>query len=171
MQLTASTDRFESAYKSFEAISGLYRELMNLSMKEKDLIIYEDMQGLTDNIMAKEELLYRIRDERELLKETIGAIKADFGYGEEEVPIQRIIALLPEEWKMRFERVFMNLRESTNNIRTISLINRKLINDTMKFINYVVGFLKKGDGEISMYSAKGSVYKKSNELSFLDVQL
>jgi hypothetical protein len=129
------------------------------------------MQGLTDNIMAKEDLLNRIMDEKETLKETIYGIKADYGYGEEDVPLQRLISLLPGEWKLRFERVFVSLRECTNSIRTISLINRKLINDTMKFINYVVGFLKKGDGEISMYGKKGNVYKKSNELSFLDVQL
>jgi flagellar biosynthesis/type III secretory pathway chaperone len=162
----------ESAYEGFEATALLYKKLLDLSVKEKDLIIYEDLKSLTQTIMDKEEIMNMISVEKDSLKEKMVLLKAEFGYAaDENIPVIRLINLFPEEWKLKFEIIFTRLKEYTSSIRTLSMINKKLISDTMKFINYVVDFLKKGDGEVEMYSAKGGMIKKSNELSFLDVQL
>jgi hypothetical protein len=170
---TTTYDRpIEDAYAGFEAVAELYKKLLDLSMKEKDLIIYEDLKTLTATIIEKEEVMNSISSQKEGLKEMMLCVKQSYGYAAaEEVPVMRLIKLFPGDWSIKYERIFARLKEYTSSIRTVAMVNKRLIADTVKFINYVVDFLKKGDGEMTVYSQKGYAVKKSNELSFLDVQL
>jgi hypothetical protein len=169
---TMPVKAIESAYEGFEAVAALYKKLLDLSMKEKDLIIYEDLKSLTDVIIEKEGIMNEVSAQKENVAERMAEVKTGYGYAvSEEVPVMRLIRLFPGDWGAKFESVFAKLKEYTSRIRTVAGVNRRLITDTVKFINYVVDFLKKGDGEMTVYSDKGSVVKKSNELSFLDVQL
>ncbi len=162
----------EDSYRCFDEIANLYKKLLDLSMKEKDMIIYEDLKSLAASIIEKEELMNAISVQKDEVKEHMEAVKAGYGYeAGEQVPVMRLIKLFPGDWTMKFEKVFSRLREYTSSIRTVAMVNKRLIADTVKFINYVVNFMKKGDGEMTVYSDKGYALKKSNELNFLDVQL
>jgi|GEM_PF-2022390 hypothetical protein len=173
METTFAPEKcIEDAYRCFDNIADLYKKLLDLSMKEKDLIIYEDLKTLTVTIIEKEELMNAVSVQKDEVKEHMEGIKRGYGYDEgEQVPVMRLIKLFPGDWTMKFEMVFRRLREYTSSIRTVGMVNKRLIADTVKFINYVVNFMKKGDGEMTVYSDKGFAVKKSNELNFLDVQL
>jgi flagellar biosynthesis/type III secretory pathway chaperone len=170
--MPAPQDCIENAYRCFDEIANLYKKLLDLSMKEKELIIYEDLKTLTETIIEKEELMNAISVQKDEVKEQMDGVKTGYGYqAGEEVPVMRLIKLFPGDWTNKFEMVFARLREYTSSIRTVAMVNRRLIADTVKFINYVVNFMKKGEGEMTVYSQKGFAVKKSNELNFLDVKL
>jgi hypothetical protein len=165
------TDCLEKYYLSLDAVNGIYSTLYAMVSKERDLIMREDVRSLAELILEKEELMGRLSEIREHAAECLLNYKQSLGYGSEEVPMARLLPLMPDEWKYRFEKLVGSLRNYSAGIRTMSTINRKLVSDTMKFINFVIDFMKKSDGEMETYSTRGTVSKKSNERSFLDISL
>lgn len=165
-------EKFNMIYNVFESMSIYYKKLLDLSMLEKQQIIYEDIKSLANTILEKEEILNKINEEKNTVKKTIDDIKEYFGYSrEEDVPFSRLISFMPEEMNDRFQKIISLLRSYTSNIKTVSVVNRKLVEDEMIFINHVIDFLRNGTGNHNIYNSDAAVVKSNNELSFLDVQL
>ncbi len=165
-------DILSKTYNLFEELVTEYKNLLQLLLKEKEQIIYEELSDLTQTIILKEEILANINSKKEEIKENIKLVKNYFGFEEKDgVTFAKLISFMSDNWKVKFEEILKILREYNASIRTVSIINNKLVDDTMKFVNIVIDFLKNGDGEVEIYTNKGFVEKKSNELNFLDVQL
>ncbi len=166
------TRDIETAVESLKKITGLNAELLALCRQEKEMIVYENVTGLADLVIKKEEVLNKMALEKITLKNSVALIKAALGFGEkDEANLLTLSKFFPEEYKLKVQSLESELKEYVNAVRTISLVNRKLISDSLKFINFVIDFIKKPSGEIETYLPEGKVMKRSNERAFLDVTL
>lgn len=166
------TDCLEKYYLSLEDVYSAYSRLYALVTRERDLIMKEDVKNLAELILEKEEFLGTMSECKDKACSALFEYKLSLGYnGNEDVPIIRLMGLMPDEWRYRFEKLVAAMKNYSAGIKTMSTINRKLVSDTMKFINFVIDFMKKSDGEIETYSTRGAICKKSNERNFLDISL
>lgn len=162
----------ENLENLFKKLISLFKDLYSFLLKEKDSIIIEDLKSLIDITIEKEKILNQISDVKMQFKNNIAKIKEYYGYKAfDYVPITRIINIIDEPNKKNLNDCYNELQKIMADIKNISIINRKLINDGINFLNYFINYLRDSECGVEVYNLKGDKHKATKELSFLDIQL
>lgn len=115
----------------------LYKELIGLSTKKKQIIINNDV-SLLDSIIENEmKLIDRITKEEELRSKTVSSIakKANIAG---EVTLNRIINIANDKYKTVLEDLFKDLEAELKELKRINTINGKLINTQLYYIDSLI---------------------------------
>ncbi|MFD2615552.1 flagellar protein FlgN [Paenibacillus gansuensis] len=156
--------------EAMEALNALYMEMLELGGQKRQLIVHNDVDGLTKVMSAENRLMKR---SAELEKQRLDAVG---GYLQEKklrlpasitmMELTRVVFNLEE--KERLHRLHAELSETIGNLKEVNESNQHLIKQSLDFIELSIDLLTGAPVDQMTYTKPNQTTIEGGRYSYFD---
>ncbi len=144
----------------------VYSELLDLSQKEKEEIIKNEVAQINAIVAKKQSLLQKIKQLDSERKELFCGFSEEGGI--QNPSYQEIIATAKGAIREKLAESASQLDNTAAELRRVSALNRELIDTQMKYTSFFLNLITGGLDTTSTYSNSGRLSEKNKNYSLLD---
>lgn len=155
-----------------EEETGCYEKLLNMADNKKDVIIKGDVPSLQEITKVEQELAGHILRLEKNRKQYVEDICLVLNKKPEEMTIQHLIEMLTGDEKIKLNNINENLVRIITDLQAHNEVHKKLIQQSLDFIDFTVNAVQSTTGMIqgNSYQAKGNRYDDYNGRNFFDAK-
>src|ERR1700722_4550092 len=156
-----------AAYKNLEEVLEdeikVYRVLLDLVRREKEVLIAAKIPELEENNRAKETMILKIRGLERQREKTARELATEVGSNTENPRLLEIASKMLDPESSRLRSIHSTLDLLVKRIKELNSANEELIQSSLKAVNGALGAIKQTLQPKTTYAASGEV--KQNEVA------
>lgn len=162
----------EELISVLEEETGCYQALLDMADNKKDVIINGDVPSLQEITKEEQELAGHILRLEKKREENLNDLCTVINKKAEELTIHKLITSLPGNEKIKLKEVSMQLERILTELRMKNETNKKLIMQSLDFINFTVNAVQSMNSAPTgnSYQAKGNRYGDYQGKNFFDAK-
>lgn len=162
----------EELINILEEETGCYKTLLDMADNKKDVIINGNVPSLQEITKEEQELAGHILRLEKKRQENLNDLCTVTNKKPEELTIHKLIANLPGNEKTKLKEVSDQLERILTQLRMKNETNKKLIGQSLDFINFTVNAVQSMNSEPTgnSYQAKGNRYGDYQGKNFFDAK-
>lgn len=137
------------------------QDLLLLSEQEKEAVIQNDVQSISSIVDQQQSILNAlnsIRSERERRMETLFA---DLFAPDKPLQWNTILNAAPDAIRDELKQLLTQLESAADKLRTITDLNKKLIDTQLQYTNYCINLITGQGGMPGTYSGSGTLKEEA----------
>ena len=132
-----------------------YKELLDLSIKKKDILIENKTADLNDIVSEEQSLLSKVKQHEISREDCIFSISEECGYSDRSIDIETIIGLAEGSLKTEIISIRGKLKDVIKRLSDINENNKMLIDTHRKYIAFSMEAITGQMSTLSTYSHAG----------------
>jgi len=148
-----------------EAQSDIYRALVELAAKKRQVLVDGSLEGLNAVVRAEQALLWRagrFEERRAALQERLAS---ELGVAPGEMTLQTLVDHLQDKDAARCRRLSRQLRESVDQLQQVNQVNRELITQSLAYVNLSLRLLARAEGGSPTYEVSGRTRESARRIA------
>jgi len=137
----------------------IYNDLLDCFCKEREALIQIDLDELWQISKEKEALCSKITSVRQ---EIVAILRP--GLSHEPFNLNEIMALIPDAFAPRFQRLYIKLVKLKAEIDTLRKENMVFIDDSLEFLDEMMSVISGGEGARARYDERCRIKKSGHAM-------
>lgn len=142
--------------KEFEA----YEDLEGILLKEREVLRRPKFANFEEQIGLKAQVVHRISALEQERTQLMAVLSSEQGQDTENLHLIDLVRNTPPPLAKRFMDVRGRLLETTDRVKQVNEINRKIIGELLSVMNGVMDSVQSAFAEPAMYGTEGKLGKK-----------